>query len=358
MAQRKQLTWTDLKVGLFVLVGLIVTGLGVFYVTGAGASLSPKYRLITYLPEVEALTVGAPVRLNGVDVGSVDSIQLTPHPSDSLHSVELVMRINSKYQPYIRTGSVASLETEGLLGNQYVTISRSLDGTPVPAGGEIPGMPESSIKEVAARGLELEQNLGAITAQVKLMVGDLQKGQGSIGRLLKDPTLYNNLNATISHAEKIVESTQNGQGTLGKLVTSDELYQKADTAIGHANDMLAAVQDQKGTLGKLVYDQAFYNSARELIDHGNSLLGNVQAGKGTLGKLTTDDSVFMNLRDASANVRDVTGKLNHERGTFGEFVNNPQLYNNLTDLTGNMQLLITDFRKNPKKFLHIKLGIF
>jgi phospholipid/cholesterol/gamma-HCH transport system substrate-binding protein len=84
----------------------------------------------------------------------------------------------------------------------------------------------------------------------------------------------------------------------------------------------------------------------------------VEAGKGTLGKLATDDTLFMNLRDASANVRDVTGKLNRERGTFGEFVNNPQLYNNLTDLTGNMQLLITDFRKNPKKFLHIKLGIF
>ena len=61
MAQRKQLTWTELRVGLFVLVGLSVLAAGIFYVTGAG-TLGPKYRLITYLPDVSGLVHGAPVR--------------------------------------------------------------------------------------------------------------------------------------------------------------------------------------------------------------------------------------------------------------------------------------------------------
>jgi len=86
MAQRKQLTWTELRVGLFVLIGLFIIALGVFYVTGAGF-LGPKYRLITFLPEVEGLQVGAPVRLDGVDVGNVDSIQLTPQPARITTSV-------------------------------------------------------------------------------------------------------------------------------------------------------------------------------------------------------------------------------------------------------------------------------
>jgi phospholipid/cholesterol/gamma-HCH transport system substrate-binding protein len=358
MAQRKQLTWTDLKVGIFVLVGLIVTGVGVFYVTGAGASLSPKYQLFTYLPDVQTLTVGAPVRLNGVDVGNVDGILLTPNPSDPEHSVKLTLRIDRKYQNYIRTGSVASLETEGLLGNQYVTISRSLTGLPVPPSGEIPGKAESSIAEVASRGIVLEQNIGTLTEQVQTMIADVQKGRGTLGKLLTDPALYNNLNATVQHTEKIVEATQQGRGTLGKLVTSDDLYKKADSAINHADNMLGAIQDQKGTLGKFVYDPAFYQSTKRLVDNGNSLLDGIQAGKGSLGKLATDDSLFKNLNAASTNIRDVTGKLNQGRGTFGQFVNNPDLYNNLTGLTGDMQMLIGDFRKNPKKFLHIKLGIF
>jgi hypothetical protein len=62
MAQRKQVTWTELRVGLFVLVGLSVLAAGIFYVTGAG-TIGPKYRLITYLPDVSGLVHGAPVRM-------------------------------------------------------------------------------------------------------------------------------------------------------------------------------------------------------------------------------------------------------------------------------------------------------
>ena len=61
MAQRKQLTWTELRVGFFVLVGLFILAVAVFYVSGGGI-LGPKYRLTTYLPEVDGLATGAPVR--------------------------------------------------------------------------------------------------------------------------------------------------------------------------------------------------------------------------------------------------------------------------------------------------------
>ena len=81
-------------------------------------------------------------------------------------------------------------------------------------------------------------------------------------------------------------------------------------------------------------------------------------GKGTLGKLATDDALYANLRDASANVRDATGKLNSNQGSIGKFFDDPALYDNLTGLSGDMRLMIADFRRDPKKFLHIKLGIF
>src|SRR5207245_4767981 len=77
MAQRKQLTWTELRVGLFVLAGIVLVVVGIFYVTGTGA-LGPKYRLVTFLPEVDGLAVGAPVAINGVEVGNVDSIAIAP----------------------------------------------------------------------------------------------------------------------------------------------------------------------------------------------------------------------------------------------------------------------------------------
>jgi phospholipid/cholesterol/gamma-HCH transport system substrate-binding protein len=71
-----------------------------------------------------------------------------------------------------------------------------------------------------------------------------------------------------------------------------------------------------------------------------------------------DDTLFANVRDASANLRDATAKMNSNQGTVGKMFTDPNLYDNLTGVTGDMRLLIGDFRQNPKKFLHIKLGIF
>ena len=72
MAQRKQLTWTELRVGIFVLAGLFLVMVAIFYVTGGGF-LVPKYRLVTYLPEVDELQTGAPVTLDGIEVGNVET---------------------------------------------------------------------------------------------------------------------------------------------------------------------------------------------------------------------------------------------------------------------------------------------
>ena len=117
MAQRKQLTWSELRVGLFVLVGLLILAVGIFYVTGAGV-FGPKYRIKTYLPEVSGLSTGAPVRLDGVDVGTVDQIHLVQRepgkPPDHMHNIEVVMRIDRNYKNDILTDSAASLVTEGL----------------------------------------------------------------------------------------------------------------------------------------------------------------------------------------------------------------------------------------------------
>jgi phospholipid/cholesterol/gamma-HCH transport system substrate-binding protein len=357
MAQRKQLTWSELRVGVFVLAGLFLLAVAIFYVTGAG-TLGPTYRLITYLPEVEGLGTGAPVRLDGVAVGDVQSIQLTPHPQDGAHNITLVMRISKKFQNDIRTDSTASLITEGLLGNRYVTISRGLTGAVLQSNGAVPGKEEAAMKQMVERGADLMQNLGALSDDLRGIVDDVHKGRGTLGKLMNDPSLYNHLDSTAGKMDSLVTSIQKGEGTMGRLVASDEMYNKAGTAIDHVNNVLGAVEQQKGTIGKLVYDPSFYNSAKGLTDKGNTLLEGVNEGKGTLGKLVHDDALYRNLKDASANVREATGKLNSNQGTLGKFFNDPAFYDNFTGLAGDMRLMVSDFRQNPKKFLHVKFGLF
>jgi phospholipid/cholesterol/gamma-HCH transport system substrate-binding protein len=357
MAQRKQLTWTELRVGVFVLLGLLIVVVAIFYVTGGGF-LGPKYRLVTYLPEVDELQTGAPVTLDGIEVGNVESIRLTPNPPDHQHNITLVLRIDKKYQDQIRSDSTASLVTQGLFGNRYLSVTRGLTGSVLQAKGVIPGSEQPDMKQIVQRGSDVIENLGTLSDQINQIITKVNEGQGTIGKFLNDPRFYNHLDDTIVHVDTVAASIQQGHGSLGKFVASDELYNKADSAVAKLDDVLGAVRDQKGTVGKLVYDPTAYDEIKDVAQKSNLLLTDVRAGKGTLGKLATDDTLFNNLRDASANVRDASAKLNSSQGSIGKFFTDPAFYDNMTGLSGDMRLLIADFRKNPKKFLHIKVGIF
>jgi phospholipid/cholesterol/gamma-HCH transport system substrate-binding protein len=357
MAQRKQLTWTELRVGLFVLVGLFILAVAIFYITGAGI-LGPKYRLYTYLPEVEGVAAGAPVRLDGVAIGNVEKIGLNPHPTDRTQSIQLILRIDKKFSSDVRTDSTASLVTEGLLGDRYVTIKRGLSGSPLKPESTIPAAPAVAMTEMVERGTDLLVSLNTVSGELRGIVDQVKDGQGTVGKLIADPALYNNVNATVSRLNSMVGSIQEGKGTVGKLVASDELYTKANTTVDNVNDVIGAVKEQKGTAGKLIYDPAVYNSARGFLDNGNAVLSDVRAGKGSLGKFATDEALYNNLRDASAQVRGASAKLNSNQGTAGKLFTDPNLYDNLTGMTGDLRLLIGDFRKDPKKFLHVKLAVF
>jgi phospholipid/cholesterol/gamma-HCH transport system substrate-binding protein len=108
----------------------------VFYICSSGFFV-PKYHLRMYVPESEGLAVGAPTRLDGMQVGAVDSIKLVEASATPERRIELTLRVEKPYQDEIRADSTASLTTEGLLGQRYVSIRRGFNGTPIPPGGEI-----------------------------------------------------------------------------------------------------------------------------------------------------------------------------------------------------------------------------
>jgi phospholipid/cholesterol/gamma-HCH transport system substrate-binding protein len=361
MAQRKQLTWTELRVGLFVLVGLSVLAAGIFYVTGAG-TIGPKYRLVTYLPEASLLSGGAPVRLDGVEVGNVESIRLAPRipgkAREKIRNVEVVMRVGKKYEDDILTDSAASLVTEGLLGNRYVNITRGVTGVPLKDMQEVPGHEEKAMAQVVERSADVLANLQALSEEIQDMLHGIKQGKGTIGKLLTDEQAYNHLNNILSKSDAMVTNVQAGQGSLGKLVASDELYNKVDKGVDNVNLILMDVRSQKGSLGKLLYDPSLYDEFKQAAKNGNAMIGDVRAGKGTLGKFVTDDTLYAKMKESSENVANATAKLNDNTTTVGKMFSDPKLYDSLSGLTGDLRLLVGEFRQNPKKFLHIKVSVF
>jgi phospholipid/cholesterol/gamma-HCH transport system substrate-binding protein len=361
MARSKQLTWSELRVGLFVLVGLLILAVAIFYVTGAGV-FGPKYRLKTYLPEVAGLATGAPVRLDGVEIGNVERILIVPRengkPPDHMHSIEVQMKLDRRYQNDVLTDSVATLVTEGLLGNRYVNIQRGYTGTPLKDGQSIPGAEEKAIKEVVERSADVLANLKALSSDVQDLISGVQEGKGTLGKLLTDDQAYKHLNSILAKGDQIASTVQSGQGTVGRLLMNDELADKIQNSVDQLNTILADLRAQKGTLGKLLYDPSLYDEAKKALDNGNGMIGDIRAGKGTLGKLATDETLYNKLRDTSSNLSEATAKLNRNDNTAGKLFSDPQLYDNLTGLTADMRAFFAEFRKNPKKYLSIKLSFF
>ena len=136
MPQPKQLTWTQLRVGLLVLVSLTIFATVVFLMTGEGL-FERKYLISTFLQDAAGLKTGDPVRLAGIDIGNVAEIRISGS-HDPQRAVEVVMRILRTYQQEIRDDSLASLDAEGLLGQRFVNITRGNPPQPViEHGGEL-----------------------------------------------------------------------------------------------------------------------------------------------------------------------------------------------------------------------------
>lgn len=130
---------TGIFLGGMVLVGVF------FYLWSSGVFV-PNYRLRMYVPEVAGMTIGAPVRLDGIEVGTVDRVRLAQTPASTERRIELVLRVEKRYQNEIRSDSNATLTTEGLLGNRYVSIQRGSDGSPIGPDGEITVVPSEQLK--------------------------------------------------------------------------------------------------------------------------------------------------------------------------------------------------------------------
>ena len=358
MPKRGELSWTQLRVGLMVIVALMIFMVAIFYITGRGRLLARKYTLQTFLPEAQGLKEGAPVRLAGVEVGNVDRVQLSPYRGQPAKSVQITMRVLKSYQPDIRADSKASLITEGLLGERMVDITRGSPQEPeIKDGGTVQGKEEAAIKLIIERTNEVVSNLSVMTEQIRDIVSRVQAGQGTIGKLVKDETLYNRVNAAVDDVHKLTQQAAAGEGTLGKLIVSNELYDRANATMRRVDNIVADVEAGKGTVGKFLRDEALAAQTKQMIERANSAFGDIEAGKGTLGKLAKDPALYDEAKATFANLKSVTSKLDKGGGSLERLIDDPRLYENANGLAEDLRSFLADFRSNPKKYMRFKFGV-
>jgi len=346
MPRTRSLAWSELKIGLLTITAVAIALVLVFSLTGGKGWFWQRYTLKTRFPNVAGLAAGSPVRVAGVQVGSVKDIQF------SGEQVDVVFDVNKKVQERITDKSIAFLGSVSLLGSSAVDITPMTSGTPIPEYGYVPqGRAKGQFADIA------EQASGTID-EVTGLVRDLRQGKGSAGKLITDDRLYNELQQFVATAGDLTREIQRGRGTIGKLLKDPKAADSLEASLKNIEDLTRRINAGEGSLGALLKDDAFAKSLNGATGNLKELTDRLNRGEGTAGKLLTDDTLFKRLNAVTAQFDQLVEKLNAGEGTAGQLLKDKQLYENMNGAVGDLRALITEIKKDPKKYLNVKVSIF
>jgi phospholipid/cholesterol/gamma-HCH transport system substrate-binding protein len=359
LPSQKQLKWSQLRVGITVVIASLTLGFLLFLMSGTGSFFTPRLRLVAYFNNAGGLRQGAPVRLSGVDIGNVVAMRIVSDPDKRMTPVEVDMKVNRKYGFNLRQDTVCLLRTSGVLGETFVDLDSSqAKGPPAHSGDTLATREQADIEDVVVSSQSTLQNMDALLKRADRILAFAESGKGSLGKLIYDPTLYNRFSATVAEFQSIVEQIAKGQGSLGALISRNDAYDKFIATLDKMNGIIDDIQQGKGTAGKFVKDPALYNNANDTIANLKQLTGDINAGKGTLGRLTKDEELAKKLDNTITKLSELTTELQAGQGSVGKLFKDDTLYNNATSMLAESRELVKAIRQDPKKYLSIKLHIF
>ncbi len=291
MINLKELKWSDLKTGIFFLLGIgFAAYLGL--VIGKNTSVFSGVTTIRILTtNVNGLAENNFVAVSGKKIGSVSKLSFTTQ-RDSLFVVA-DLKLQNEYAALVTKDSKASIRSLGVLGDKYVDITAG-NGKPVQEGDFIQLVPEEGLAALTSNAKQTMEKLNTL-------LDNLNHGEGPAGRLISDKQMGEDLQKTVANLRK----------------SSDELTKVS-----------AELHNGKGLLPKLINDKSLADNTEKTI---------------------------VNLRNAAAETETLMKQLNDSKGTLGKLNNDPALYNNLSKTLVSLDSLMTDLKKRPNRYVRFTL---
>lgn len=390
---KKKLTFSKVRVGIFVLFGLAILAFLILNSTGDFNPFEKKLTLKARFAAADGLREGSEVQLAGVRIGKVERVDLLPPDSPEDFKVEATMAIDRELngQPItnrIRTDSNAQLIATSLLANdKTINITPgTAKGSPVSEGYVLESRVAISINQLTQTGNELLEQINKIAIPANEILNKANQGEGTLGRVINDESLYDNLDATINEMQSTLNKVNKGDGTAGRLINDPELYNNLNRTVAQLESISADLKAGRGTAGKFLTDETLYNEARTAIadlrtsaskintiaDDFKLISADLSAGRGSAGKFLKDEKLYEDARDTLARFNSTATRIEQlvadaqaGKGTIGKLITDETLYNNINQTASNVNQLssegtklIYDFRQNPKKYLRIKLSLF
>jgi phospholipid/cholesterol/gamma-HCH transport system substrate-binding protein len=290
------------RVGLFFLLGLALTWVTFETLSGGKLFREDGYTVLAGFESLKELKNGDEVRMAGVKIGVVEKTQLNP----TKRRAEAVLRINTGST--IPNDAVATIAMAGLIGTNYIGIDLGSPTAPVlKPGDEIRTRTTPDFNSVMAELGNLGQKLEGTLGSIGNVVGGNGKEPGlfqKLDRLVTDN--QEKVTATMTNLQEITDKVNKGNGTLGRLVNDPALH----------DQLLSAVQEIRNAAG----------GAKDFMANAQGIIDQVKSGKGTIGALVYDDTTANNLKATVANFRAVSDKIARGEGSLGKLINDDQLF--------------------------------
>jgi phospholipid/cholesterol/gamma-HCH transport system substrate-binding protein len=321
------------RVGIVVLAALIFLMLGILMVGKRARLFTARLPYQTEFKSAAGLVVGNPVRLNGVTVGNVLQVNLSPDPAKQ--DVNVVFEIDRKIQKRIRTGTTAAVKTIGLLGDKYIELSGGRPEEPiVEPGGKIAAAQAAGLEDILAGGGDLVGDLGGIARSLKSILGKME--QGGVGQ---------NLNSTLLSLSEVLGKVNRGESLAGKLLADRRYGEQTGASLTAAVNSLRNVfgkverdlNSGNGMIPALLSDPEGKKKVYDLVDRLGATAESLakateqlSTGKGAIPTLLHDEAFSReftnNLQNLSRRLDSIARKLDEGQGTVGKLINDPALF--------------------------------
>lgn len=246
------------KLGIFIFLGSTLLVIGIFLLGNKDQLFASTFTVKTYFENIEGLRNGAPVRFGGIDVGAVKDIKIL---GDVSGRVEVSMRIKTEIKRFIRKNSVATIETEGLVGNKIVMLTMGSENFEEISDG---GIIQSAEPLGFAAVIEETQGILAYTKEMTKDLADvmnkINRGEGTLGKILTDEELYNAATKLTKSADRSLTNLTDDLKDV--LVLFDKLGSGVENVVSNVNKVVAdidtlmyGVQEGKGLMGSLLTDK-------------------------------------------------------------------------------------------------------
>jgi phospholipid/cholesterol/gamma-HCH transport system substrate-binding protein len=260
----------NIRLGTFILVGGIILILGLFAIGNRTFLFSSTINIRAEYSRVAGLQRGASVQYQGINVGRVSDVQLPAGPGEP---IVVAMAISAQASHLLRSTTQAQIKSDGLVGEQIIVLVAAIEpGDPVQENDLLIGIDPFDLFEITDKAIASVRGFEQVARSFEQIMLDIQTRQGTLGKLVYNPDLYDEMVATASETRRAMTSL-----AVSGEATAELLVGVADRAAAGIEAVLEKVESGDGTLARLLNDPAIYEAVLASADSLRLIAADLQA---------------------------------------------------------------------------------